>query len=76
MCFGLSNYKNLGPVKPSPPRRKRYGQNEEKYFCDYEAYTKAMQEYEEEKDKMSRRRKGLRNSNAQLGAGLMAACPG
>lgn len=73
MFFGLSNYFNVGPTKPTPPNRKKYGKNEEDYLSDYEEYEKAMREYEEEKDRMSRRRKGLRNSNAQLSAGMIAA---
>ncbi|KAJ5242438.1 uncharacterized protein N7469_000765 [Penicillium citrinum] len=73
MCFGFSNYMNLGPQKPSQPRRKNYGDNEDKYRCDSEAYQKAMSQYEEEKKQMKRRRKHMRSSQAQLGAGMMAA---
>ncbi|OQE31901.1 hypothetical protein PENSTE_c001G06158 [Penicillium steckii] len=73
MCFGFSNYMNLGPKKPAVPRRKDYGDNEEKFLCDHEAYQKSRAQYEDEKNRMKRRREHMRSSQAQLGAGMMAA---
>ena len=63
MCFGLSF-----DVKPKPPRREKYG-DEEKYKRDYAAYEKKHEEYMNKDN----RRRNMANSRAGAMGGTTAA---
>ncbi|OOQ86693.1 hypothetical protein PEBR_21982 [Penicillium brasilianum] len=59
MCFGFGGFSS---VKPKPPRREKYGQNEEKYLRDYARYESKYEEY------MDKDNRGRRMANSSTGA--------
>lgn len=63
MCFGLKF-----DVKPNPPRREKY-RDEEKYQRDYAEYEKKQEEYMNKDN----RRRNMANSRAGAMAGTTAA---
>lgn len=66
MCFGFGGFST---VKPKPPRREKYGDNEEKYLRDYARFE---EKYEQYMNRDNRRRR-MANSNAGVVAGTSAA---
>lgn len=56
-------------MKPKPPHREKYGENEEKFLRDYASYET---KYEEYMNKDNRRRR-MANSTAGAVAGTSAA---
>jgi hypothetical protein len=69
MCFGFGGFSS---VKPKPPRREKYGNNEEKYLRDYVRYEI---KYEEYMNKDNRRRRMV-DSNAGAVGGISVATGG
>ena len=65
MCFGFGGFSS---VKPKPPRREKYGDNEEKYLRDYALFE---EEYEQYMNK-DNRRKRMANANPGAVAGTSA----
>lgn len=65
MCFGIGK----PYVKPQPPRREKYQNQEEKYQKDYAKYEKDYEEYMNPEN----RRRMIANSNAGALAGTTAA---
>ncbi|KAJ5439183.1 uncharacterized protein N7458_010181 [Penicillium daleae] len=69
MCFGFDGFSS---VKPKPPRRGKYGRNEEKYLQDYARYEEKYEQYMNTDNRRSR----MANSNAGAVAGTSAAIGG